>query len=56
MEITPRDIIDLLIGLAAGVAITFTYQSVTNTKTNSTDTRQSNNVVGGDQAGRDIKK
>ena len=56
MDITVREIIAALIGLASGVTLTISCYSIKKTKVDSTKTKQSGNTVGGDQAGRDIKK
>lgn len=56
MDITCRDIIAAVVGLLSGITITVSYYSVKKTKVDSTKTKQSGNIVGGDQAGRDIKK
>jgi hypothetical protein len=49
-----------IIGLfAVGIAVTITYKRITNkssSKDKSNKVTQSGNFVGGDQAGRDIKK
>ena len=53
-------IIVALIGIfAAGIALTIRYKRTSNNKSNndnSNTVNQSNNRVGGDQAGRDINK
>jgi hypothetical protein len=56
MDITCRDIIAAVVGLLSGITVTVGYYSVKKVKVDSTKTKQSGNIVGGDQAGRDIKK
>ena len=42
--------------IAAAVGLTVVVRIVIKSRSNTTKTKQSGNIVGGDQAGRDIKK
>lgn len=46
----------ILAVIAAAVGVTVVVRIIVKTRSDSTKTKQSGNIVGGDQAGRDIKK
>lgn len=54
MEICLKDFLEVGVGVALGVGITFAYNKITNTDKQG-DVSQTGNKVGGDLIGRDKK-
>lgn len=53
---TVKIVLAALAALATAAGVTVVVRMVVKNRSNSTKTTQSGNIVGGDQAGRDIKK